>query len=86
MAREIKNLHERIMERSSNPDNWGMAKRFVMTARVDGIDVTDAKAVHKYIEAYNRKVLKDGPGSGMFKDAPHDLVIGRTGKKPARKC
>jgi hypothetical protein len=85
MAREIKNLNERIMERSSNPDNWGMAKRFVMTARADGIDVTDAKAVRKYIEAYNRKVLKKGPDSSMFKDAPHDLVIGRTGKKTARK-
>ena len=85
MAHDIKNLNESIMERSSNPDNWGMAKRFVMTARADGIDVTDAKAVRTYIEAYNRKVLKNGPDSSMFKAAPHDLVIGRTGKKPARK-
>jgi hypothetical protein len=85
MARDIKNLNERIMERSSDFDNWGMAKRFVMTARADGIDVTDAKAVRKYIEAYNRKVLKNGPGSGMFRNAPHDFVIGGTAKKPARK-
>jgi len=85
MACDIKNLNESIMERSSDFDNWGMAKRFVMTARADGIDVTDAKAVRTYIEAYNRKVLKDGPDSSMFKDAPHDLVIGRPGKKPARK-
>lgn len=85
MARDIKNLNERVMERSSDPNNWGVAKRFVMTARADGIDITDAKAVRKYIEAYNQKVLKNGPGSGMFRDAPHDLVIERTGKKPARK-
>jgi hypothetical protein len=86
LAREIKNLHERIMERSSNPDNWGMSKRFVMAARSDGIDVTDPKAVHKCIEAYNRKVLKEGPESSMFYNAPHDSeVILRKGKKTSRK-
>ncbi|MFA4859600.1 hypothetical protein [Methanoregula sp.] len=85
MAREIKTLHERIMERSSNPDNWGMSKRFVMAARSDGIDVMDSKAVQKYIEAYNQKVLREGPASSMFYNAPHDSVIGPKGKKTTRK-
>jgi hypothetical protein len=86
LVREIKNLHERIMERSSNPDNWGMSKRFVMAARSDGIDIMNPKAVHKYIEAYNRKVLKEGPASSMFFNAPHDSeVVLRKGKKTSRK-
>lgn len=86
LAREIKNLHERIMDRSTNPDNWGMSKRFVMAARSDGIDVTDPKAVRKYIAAYNKKVLKEGPESSMFYNAPHDSeVVVRKGKKTSRK-
>jgi hypothetical protein len=85
LTREIKNLHERIMERSSNPDCWGMSKRFVMAARSDGIDVTDPKAVRKYIEAYNRKVLKEGPESSMFYNAPHDSEVVCKGKKISRK-
>ena len=85
MAHDIRKLHASILERSSDPDNWGMAKRFVMTARADGIDITDAKAVRKYNEAYNRKVLKEGPESSMFKDAPHDFFLDRPGKKHARK-
>ena len=86
IAREIKNLHERVMERSSNPDNWGMSKRFVMAARSDGIDVTDPKAIRKYIEAYYQKVLKEGPASSMFYNAPHDSEVGmRKGKKTSRK-
>jgi len=85
MAREMKTLHERIMERSSNPDNWGMSKRFVMAARSDGIDVMDSKAVQKYIEAYNQKVLREGPASSMFYNAPHDSVIVPKGKKTTRK-
>ena len=85
MTCEIKNLHEHIMEQSSNPNCWGMAKRFVMAARSDGIDVTDSKAVHKYIEAYNKKVLKEGPASSMFYNAPHDSEVMRKGKKTSRK-
>ena len=85
MAREVKSLHERVMEQSSDPDCWGMAKRFVMAARSDGIDVTDSKAIHKYIEAYNQKVLREGPASSMFYNAPHDSVVVRKGKKTSRK-
>ena len=81
MAREIKNLHERIMEQSSNPDCWGMAKRFMMAARSDGIDVMDSKAVQKYIKAYNQKVFKEGPASSIFYNAPHDSEVVITGKK-----
>jgi hypothetical protein len=84
MALEITLLHDQIMERASDPGNWGMAKRFVMAARSDGIDVTDPKAFGKYLEAYNRKVLKEGPASGMFHNAPYDSVI-HTGKKRVRK-
>jgi hypothetical protein len=62
-----------------------MAKRFVMAARSDGIDVTDSKAVHKYIEAYNKKVLKEGPASSMFYNAPHDSEVMHKGKKTSRK-
>ena len=85
MAREIKNLHERIMEQSSNPDCWGMAKRFIMAARSDGIDVMDSKAVQKYIVAYNQKVLRKGPASSMFYNAPHDSQVVYKGKKTSRK-
>ena len=85
MAREIKNLHERIMEQSSNPDCWGMAKRFMMAARSDGIDVMDSKAVQTYIRAYNQKVLNEGPASGIFYNAPHDSEVVFKGKKISRK-
>jgi hypothetical protein len=85
MAREIKNLHKRIVEQSSDYDCWGMAKRFVMAARSEGIDVTDSKAVRTFIEAYNQKVMRDGPASGMFHNAPHDSVIVTKGKKITRK-
>ncbi|MFA4876731.1 MAG: hypothetical protein WC586_04915 [Methanoregula sp.] len=85
MVREIKNLHKRIVEQSSNPDHWGMAKRFVMAARSEGIDVTDSKAVRTFIEAYNQKVIRDGPASSMFYNAPYDFVIVPKGKKATRK-
>ena len=85
MAREIKNLHKLVIKQSSSYDRWGMAKRFVMAARSEGIDVTDAKAVRTFIEAYNARVLRDGPASGMFHNAPFDSVIVPAGKKTPRK-
>jgi hypothetical protein len=85
MTREIKNLHKLIVERSSNPDRWGMAKRFVMAARSEGIDVTDEKAVRSFIEEYNQKVMRDGPASGMFHNAPYDSVILPKGKKTRKR-
>jgi len=85
MVKEIKNLHKRIIKQSSNSDRWGMAKRFVMAARSEGIDVTDSKAVRTFIEAYNQKIIRDGPASSMFYNAPHDFDIIPKGKKTIRK-
>ena len=85
MAREIQNLQKHIIKRSSNPDCWGMAKRFVMATRSEGIDLTDSKAVRMFIDAYNQKVLREGPASGMFHNAPHDSIIVPKGKKTTRK-
>jgi len=85
MAHAVKNLHERIMERVSNPETWGIAKRIVMAARADGIDLMDEKAVQKFIQAHNQKVLKNGPESSIFYGAPHDVIFERTSNKAARK-
>jgi hypothetical protein len=85
MVHGVKTLHERIMERSSNPETWGVAKRIVMAMRADGIDVTDEKAVQKFIQAYNQKVLKNGPDSSILRGAPHDVTLERIPERAARK-
>jgi len=56
-----------------------------MAARSEGVDVMDSKAVRRFIEEYNQKVMRDGPASGMFHNAPHDSVIVPNGKKTIRK-
>jgi hypothetical protein len=58
MAREVQNLHGRIIEAAEDPSSWSFAKQFVMAARADGVDVSDKKALDKFMREFNQKASK----------------------------
>ena len=58
MAREVQNLHGRIIEAAEDPSSWSFAKQFVMAARADGVDVSDKKALDKFMREFNQKLSK----------------------------
>ncbi|MEZ4883441.1 MAG: SEC-C metal-binding domain-containing protein [Chitinophagales bacterium] len=56
LAKVVLEIADEIAEEGSNPDNWGMAKTFMMAAIEAGIDPTDSVEVNKFISVYNNKM------------------------------
>jgi len=46
---------EKIVANAMDPNNWGIAKSFVMGARADGVDLTDREAMDDYMVKFNRR-------------------------------
>lgn len=70
MADVVRNWSGQIVANSMNPKCWGMGKSFVMKAMADRVDITDRKAVDKYIEEYNFKLSRE---YSLTESAPDDL-------------
>jgi len=46
---------EEIVANAMDPNNWGIAKSFVMGARAHGVDLTDREAMDDYMAKFNRR-------------------------------
>ncbi|MDT8302956.1 MAG: SEC-C metal-binding domain-containing protein [Sedimentisphaerales bacterium] len=49
---------DKIVAKGMNTQYWGMAKSFMMQARVDGIDTRDEQAMQRYMAEYNLRLLE----------------------------
>ena len=49
---------DKIVANGMNPKYWGMAKSFMMQARVDGVDTEEEQAIQRYIAEYNLRLLE----------------------------
>ena len=57
LANTVADWADQIVSKGMNPDYWGMGKRFSMQAQADGVDITDQKAIDRYIQDYNTQYL-----------------------------
>ena len=58
LQKKLKSLEEKIINSFSDKDKWGPAKAFAMSMIEKGIDFSDQNAVNKYMEEYNKKMIK----------------------------
>lgn len=65
MADRIKSLGNRIVDEAENPYNWGMAKSFFMEAMAAGVDVTDKREMHAYLNQRNQGLTRE-----VFRNVP----------------
>jgi hypothetical protein len=47
-------FRQEMLESINDPDAWGPAKTFAVTAQAAGVDLTDPDALHAFIEKYNQ--------------------------------
>ncbi len=52
----LKKIKSRIPKLAANPDNWGMAKTFTMSAFDAGVDIHDQEAFNQYMEEFNQAI------------------------------
>jgi hypothetical protein len=58
LVQTVHDWADTIVANSMDPEYWGMAKRFTMQAKADGVDVGNQAALQKYIAEYNRRLYK----------------------------
>ncbi len=49
----VKHYRKQMLEATSNPEAWGLAKTFAVTAQQAGVDLSDRDALDAFIEQYN---------------------------------
>ena len=53
LTKALKKAAPRMLKKSKDPSNWGLAKRFVMSAMESDVDITDDTEMQKFLNAYN---------------------------------
>ena len=53
LIRRLEEIGEEIVTIANNPANWGMAKRFVMSAMDAGVDISNQEEMDKFMAFHN---------------------------------
>lgn len=53
LAKRVKEINKQIVINASYPENWGMAKSFLMAAKDAGADITNIDEIRKFMGLYN---------------------------------
>ncbi|MEM8528188.1 MAG: hypothetical protein AAGG68_26325 [Bacteroidota bacterium] len=53
----LKEIADEIVERATDPNNWGMAKSMMMGAMEQGFDISNQKDLDNYMYSYNQNLL-----------------------------
>lgn len=56
LAKAVMDIADDIAEEGHNPDNWGMAKSFMMKAIEAGYDPTDEEEMRQFVSFYNNRM------------------------------
>jgi len=62
LAERVIELEGQITENASDPERWGPAKSFVMTAKAAGVDITNETEMRNFLPIYNltRLAVREG--------------------------
>ncbi len=58
MSKRLIKIEPSILKKSKDPSNWGLAKGFVMSAKMDGVDILDEEQMNQYIMRKNQGVFQ----------------------------
>ncbi len=64
LTSRLKEVAGDMVRRAGRPENWGIAKAFMMQALQDGVDIGDDAALDRYVEEYNERSLRSTAGTG----------------------
>jgi hypothetical protein len=70
LKQTIGTWHDEIVAKGNDPRNWGMAKRFVLSAQEHGVDLSDKEAMNRFIGEYNRTLGPVSPVTSVVRHEP----------------
>ncbi len=79
MRQAVGQWRDEIVRRGMDPKNWGPAKTFAMAAMEAGVDLTDEKAMRRFMAVYNAKLMEKhraGGGTGERTMRQAERLIG----------
>lgn len=76
LAESVEEIEQEIVDRALNPENWGLAKTFVIRAKEAGVDVSNEEELQQFMGLYNRQIERltrgkaDRPKAGRNDPCP----------------
>ena len=63
LIRRLRKIDKQIVRNAQDPNNWGMGKSLVMSARNAGVDITNKTEMDSFINIYNKQLAKKQKGT-----------------------
>lgn len=63
LAERVKKIHEQVIMNAANPEYWGMAKSFLMTAKNAGVNIEDERELNSFAAFLNLQLMRQPKGS-----------------------